>query len=75
MLKKELSTISKVAYMYGVLENELVANLESLEEVAKVCFNIAQDWENFIDIRSKEESRFITAYARRILLERYRIKY
>ncbi|AYP68174.1 hypothetical protein PQE75_gp042 [Bacillus phage vB_BcoS-136] len=72
-MRKVDFALTRAFYIYGVLEAEglLDENINSLEKIEAICINVADDWENRIDIRSVEEEGYPTAYVQRVLLEKY----
>lgn len=65
--------LTRVFYMYGVLEGQglLSENIDDLDEIERICVEIADDWRNFKDIKNNEEEGYPSAYAERVLLEKY----
>jgi hypothetical protein len=68
--------IVKVAYIWGILDNQLhnrISNYD-LEELIVLWSSIANEWSEGIGkgvFKDIEEVGYITAYARRVILERY----
>lgn len=65
--------ISKVTYIFGVLQNSLNETAKKLdwEDIVMECKNIAIDWMNEHDIKDTEEEGYVMKYAERVLTERY----
>jgi hypothetical protein len=73
----EVSTVdfplTRTFYMYGHLEAQglLDKSIDDLDQVEAICVEIAKNWENGVDVQNFEEEGYPTAYAERVLLERY----
>jgi hypothetical protein len=65
--------LTRTFYIYGHLEaqNMLDESIDDLDQIEEICVQIATDWKNHVDIRDEEEEGYPTAYAERVLLEKY----
>jgi hypothetical protein len=63
--------VAKVAYIYGRIQDSLNDDLD-LEDIINICVNITSDWVNMVDIKNDEEEGYITKYAERVLMEKYK---
>ncbi|USL89395.1 hypothetical protein vBBceHLY2_00119 [Bacillus phage vB_BceH_LY2] len=71
--KAMVENIAKVAYVWGCLESEGLLNdrYDDLEEICIFWEEVASDWEHVRDCKTFEEEGYITAYAERVLIEKY----
>jgi len=67
---------TRVFYMFGLLHSQSLITLmdDSLESIQAICLEIADNWSKLIDIKDFEEEGYPTAYAERVLLEKYGVK-
>jgi hypothetical protein len=65
--------LTRTFYIYGHLEAQdlLDESIDDLDQIEEICVEIATNWKNFVDIRNEEEKGYPTAYAERVLLEKY----
>jgi hypothetical protein len=76
-LVKELveasQNISRVGYVFGVLEGEgrIKVEANSNDALFDIWRSIYEDWGTCKDIRNEDEEGYIVGYAQRVLLERY----
>jgi hypothetical protein len=72
--KTDMAKICEVAVIYGQLyEMGVVKGFEDLEEAHEQFSKIYEDWSNFVDIKNNEEEGYISAYAQRVLTEKFKI--
>ncbi|PGK51743.1 hypothetical protein CN918_28545 [Priestia megaterium] len=67
---------TRVFYIFGLLQSKKVISVadDSMESIQTICLEIADNWSKSIDIRNSEEEGYPTAYAERVLLEKYGVK-
>ena len=70
-------SIGKVAYIYGILEgqNKIYYDHSDIDDLEVLWENIYSNWADFEDIKDENEEGYIMAYAERILLERFGVKW
>lgn len=72
--KDEIAKLCEIALIYGqLLEREQVISFDDLNEAYEHFENIYKDWLNLKDIQNDSEMGYITEYANRVILEKYKI--
>ncbi len=73
VVNEQAENISRVAYVFGVLEGQgkIKVEVSSNDDLYEIWNSIYEDWGNFKDIQNKDEEGYIVGYAQRVLLERY----
>lgn len=70
----DIAKLCEIGVIFGqLLERGKVEAFTDLEEAYKAFVEIYDDWANFVDIRNEEEKGYISAYANRVILEKYSI--
>lgn len=70
----DMAKVCEIAVIYGqLLERGKIGGFNCLDDAYEAFQSIYNDWTNSLDIENEEEVGYITAYANRVLLERYSV--
>ena len=70
--REDIAKLCEIAVIFGqLLERGEVKPFDCLDEAYDHFNTIYRDWCNHVDIQSDEEEGYITAYANRVILEKY----
>jgi head-tail adaptor len=72
LCKENVTKLCEIGVIYGqLLQQNKVKTFNDSDEAYEHFKSIYDDWANFKDIRSQEEEGYISAFANRVLVERY----
>lgn len=69
---RDIAKISEIGVIFGqLLEQHKVKPFNDLDEAYTNFKGIYDDWQNDVKIKDDEERAYITAYANRVILEKF----